>query len=293
MSAWIESHQTLRDHPKTRRLARSVGSLPAAIGHLHCLWWWCIDYAPDGDLSIFDDADIADAAEWDGDAGQFIEALTDAGFMTPDRHVHDWYDYAGRLIVRRERNRARMRAARGDSVQDTCTARAVHVQCTDEPVQATCDATQPNLTLQNQELKNLSSDSGESAGAKESRKQAKVSAPKDADWQARADELLEQTAFPSDYMRLAELLADRNKTGKAQVSRVVRELYEPLLHLEGEVSRDAMRAGLRAAIAKPAPNATYVKRAAESHSRSPGAVAVTSRTIDRSDFDDFYTGGEA
>ena len=50
--AWIESHQELRHHYKTKRLARELKvTVAAAIGHLHCLWWWAIDFAPDGDLS--------------------------------------------------------------------------------------------------------------------------------------------------------------------------------------------------------------------------------------------------
>ena len=78
--AWSESHQELRDHPKTKRMARRLGiSVPAAIGHLHCLWWWAMDYAPDGDISDYDAEDIADAAMWDGDAEQFLQALIDCG----------------------------------------------------------------------------------------------------------------------------------------------------------------------------------------------------------------------
>lgn len=140
------------------------------------------------------------------------------------------------------------------------------------------------------------SDSGESAAAPSGngskRKQVKVKAPDDEDWQQRADAVLAATDFPADYQRLAELLAAENKTGKAALSRVVRELYEPLLDVEHEVSREAMRAGLRAAITKGAPNVTYVRKAAVSHATRPGAIAVTSKGIDRADYDDFLTGGE-
>lgn len=119
--AWIESHQELRDHPKTKRLARRLGiSVPAAIGHLHCLWWWAMDYAPDGDISDYDAEDIADAAMWDGDAEQFLQALIDCGpgashgFIerTESGHLllHDWWDYAGGFIqARSERSKAGIR----------------------------------------------------------------------------------------------------------------------------------------------------------------------------------------
>lgn len=50
--AWLRSHQELARHPKVKRLSRQLNiSLPQAIGHLHLLWWWCMDYAQDGDLT--------------------------------------------------------------------------------------------------------------------------------------------------------------------------------------------------------------------------------------------------
>lgn len=129
--AWIQSHQELRTHPKTLRLARLLSVSPiTAIGHLHCLWWWCLDYAQHGDLSTFDHLDIAIAAGWDGDADTFIAAMESAGFLDVDAFtisVHDWPEYGGRLIERREKNAECMRAARSDAVQDTCNARAEHV----------------------------------------------------------------------------------------------------------------------------------------------------------------------
>jgi hypothetical protein len=125
-----------------------------------------------------------------------------------------------------------------------------------------------------------------------SKRVQRVSAKRAADWQRRAEEVLANTAFPEQYRQLGELLAEANKTGKAALSRVVRELYEPLLELERDVGAEAMRAGLRAAIARPAPNANYVRKAAIGHARRPASVAVTSRTVDRSDYDDFCTGGE-
>ena len=120
----------------------------------------------------------------------------------------------------------------------------------------------------------------------------RLSARREADWQERAEEVLAETAFPGQYRELGELLAEANKSGRAALSRVVRQLYEPLLELERDVGPEAMRAGLRAAIARPAPNANYVRKAAIGHARRPASVAVTSRSIDRSDYDDFCTGGE-
>lgn len=110
--AWIESHQSLRSHPKTKRLARALSvSVPTAIGHLHCLWWWSLDYAPEGDLSGFEAWEIAEGAMWDGSAETFMTALETASFYQ-DGKLHDWQDYAGRLIQSRDKARERMAAHR-------------------------------------------------------------------------------------------------------------------------------------------------------------------------------------
>jgi hypothetical protein len=111
--AWIESHQSLLTHRKTGRLARALGvSKITAIGHLHAFWWWCLDNAKTGDMASVDDADIADGACWEGDATAFVEALVFAGFVDASRSVHDWMDYAGRLIEKREADAERKRIRR-------------------------------------------------------------------------------------------------------------------------------------------------------------------------------------
>ena len=74
--AWIKSQQALRDHPKLKKLARGLEiSIPTALGHLHMLWWWAMDYAQDGNLTPFDALDIADAAGWEGDPNRFVDAV--------------------------------------------------------------------------------------------------------------------------------------------------------------------------------------------------------------------------
>jgi len=120
---YIESHQELGRHPKTKRLARLLGvSLPCAVGHLQFLWWWAMDYAQDGDLTKFDAFDIADAAGWEGDAEQFLSALIQcgigegAGFV--ERHtdgsvrLHDWDQYGGKLFEERRKNAQRVASHR-------------------------------------------------------------------------------------------------------------------------------------------------------------------------------------
>lgn len=113
---WIPSHQSLRSHPKTGRFARALGiTKPAAIGHLHCLWWWCLDFAPDGNLSPFEPEEIAEAAMWDGDPADLLAALIAAGFLDQDGAtigIHNWNTYAGRLDTQRIANAERQQRHR-------------------------------------------------------------------------------------------------------------------------------------------------------------------------------------
>ena len=134
--AWIESHQELFNHPKTKRLMRSLGiSLVEAIGHLHIFWWWALEYAEDGDVSPFSPQDIADAAMWNKDASStfsmperdasqtytFYEAMLDSGFFEKKGErilIHDWMEYAGKLVKKRRQNRDSKRRARGFTEQN-------------------------------------------------------------------------------------------------------------------------------------------------------------------------------
>lgn len=144
---WIESHQELARHPKTKRLARNLEcSVPAALGHLHLLWWWATDYAPDGDLSAFTAEDIADALLWEGDPQTLIEGLQEARFLDDGLQIHDWDDYAGRLIDKREANRERMRRARANQGVSISNARAVNMHSTNGARVRLPDLTGPNNT---------------------------------------------------------------------------------------------------------------------------------------------------
>lgn len=114
--AWIESHDELPTHRKTRRAARLLEvEVPHVIGHLHCLWYWCLTHAPDGRLDGMDALDLADAAMWTGDPERFAKALLDAGWLDDDGgcwQVHDWWDGAGKTIKRRRHANERQRRAR-------------------------------------------------------------------------------------------------------------------------------------------------------------------------------------
>lgn len=133
MSAWIKSDQALRAHPKTHKLARTLGVRPAeAIGILHCLWWWCLDYASDGNLTDIDVDVIAAACEWEGDANVLIDALVSAsvkkggdGFLENGNGlwVHDWSEYGGAILTAREVDAERKRLDRAKAGHRTSSGR--------------------------------------------------------------------------------------------------------------------------------------------------------------------------
>jgi hypothetical protein len=162
--AWIESHQTLRDHPKLARLARLLDvHRTSAAGLLHFLWWWALDHAEDGDLTDFDALDLALAAGWEGDPDTFVKALEDCGPGQRDgfianvdgrRVLHDWHDYAGKLVDRRVKDRERKKAQREKS--------------DDGPpdVQRTSDGTP---AVQNRTVQNLTSSSSRTRSDKATR----------------------------------------------------------------------------------------------------------------------------
>ena len=116
--AWIELHQSLTTHKKTRRLARKLGlgvpeGIPQTIGHLCLFWLWCVDGTEDGSLIGLDAQDIADAAGWTGEPDTFLDAMTEAGFIEKKAdgqlEIHDWNDYIGKLIKSREESREKER----------------------------------------------------------------------------------------------------------------------------------------------------------------------------------------
>ena len=106
--AWIESHQGIERHPKTMKLSISMGwDIDQTIGKLHRLWWWCIDFAPDGNVSRHSADMVALAVGLSIDQGEkFISSLLESGFL--DRIsvkkqknvylIHDWLEYAGRYL---------------------------------------------------------------------------------------------------------------------------------------------------------------------------------------------------
>jgi hypothetical protein len=124
--AWIESHQELGRHPKTLRLAVELKcSVPCAVGYVHFLWWWALDYAPDGLVVAANKPLVAQACLWMRKPELFWTALETSGFVEPAEEpgvvrIHDWTDYSGKLktqrALRKESNRRAQQRRRQQKV---------------------------------------------------------------------------------------------------------------------------------------------------------------------------------
>lgn len=143
--AWIELHQSLFTHRKTIDAAARL-DLPEVyiVGHIAAIWTWALDNAPNGVIRAASRV-IERVAQWPGEKGALVATLVAVGFLReaePEEayEIHDWHEYAGRLIERREKNAERMKSARSASLQPEKT----HVQRT---CSARTGATVPNRTI--------------------------------------------------------------------------------------------------------------------------------------------------
>lgn len=109
--SWIETHQTLIHHRKTNRaIALLKCNRYKFVGHMVALWLWALDQVPSGNFGDLLPAEIADAAGWDPAKGEvFVNALIAVGFIDEDGddglRLHNWGDYTGRLMAKREAGR--------------------------------------------------------------------------------------------------------------------------------------------------------------------------------------------
>jgi hypothetical protein len=92
--AYVEWHDTVRNHPKTDALMLAL-KIPRreAVGIIGCLSSWTIQYRPGGRIEV---RHISTAVEWDGSNGGLVTALVEVGWL--DRiddnwvQIHDWKD---------------------------------------------------------------------------------------------------------------------------------------------------------------------------------------------------------
>ena len=115
--AWLQVHQTLKDHRKLFEVADELEIAPPhMIGILISFWLWALDNAPTGQLDGITPRIIARAAQWEGQAEKLTEALIRAGWLDEMADgtltIHDWYDYAGKLIDQRAAEKERSQRRR-------------------------------------------------------------------------------------------------------------------------------------------------------------------------------------
>src|ERR1700689_872297 len=99
--AWIRSEHTLLHHPKTAHLKVLLGvDTSTVVGRLHMLWWWCMDYAIDGDLRKKEAKVIEDACKIP------LNYLIRGGFVDsrPYRRIHGWWKYQSNYFKIRYRD---------------------------------------------------------------------------------------------------------------------------------------------------------------------------------------------
>lgn len=154
--AWIELHQAVWTHRKTLILADLLGLDPTyAAAHMVRLWTWALDNAPTGDLSQLPDRVIAYGSGWTGEPSVFAQALLESGWLDGDADghllIHDWDDYAGRLIEKRQTDAERMRRYRAGATDESTppSKGSANVTRTLRERNAHVQGTVPNRTVPN------------------------------------------------------------------------------------------------------------------------------------------------
>jgi len=143
--AWIESHQALRDHPKVFDLASGMDwPIDLAIGKLHRFWWWCMDYAEDGDLTRHCHDRVGQAVGLSGESCRtFYDLMVQIGWIDtePYHRVHDWWDWAGMWL----RSKYRHQPEKWQTIQAKFATVSTTVSKTLTQTR-TPNLTKPNLT---------------------------------------------------------------------------------------------------------------------------------------------------
>lgn len=116
-------------------------NLNETIGILHRFWWWCVDYAEDGDLRKHNDGRIALAVGLNGEAGKaFVDAMVRSGWIDrePYFRVHDWWEYIGLFLQRKYGKKHPEKWQRIKELYASCTTSVQQLAQPNQP-------NQPNL----------------------------------------------------------------------------------------------------------------------------------------------------
>lgn len=125
MRTWLPVEIGLAKHPKTRSLARLWSAHPyTVVGFLLELWGYCLEHQPNGDTGAIPDEDLnAMAAPClaasIGLMADVRESLRRVGLVEKSGRLHDWNEYAGRIIQKRAAERKRMQCLRKERSKRT------------------------------------------------------------------------------------------------------------------------------------------------------------------------------
>lgn len=163
--AWIEVHDTLPDHPKVLRAAKTLKlDSDALVGKLIRLWVWALGNREDGVLNDLDADRLDVIMQYKGKASALLEALVTNRLLDalPDEHymIHDWDEHVMMLRDKREEKRKqnaervkRYRNAKKRMESENCNADVMH-ECNADVTHyngVTCNAsnarTVPNRTI--------------------------------------------------------------------------------------------------------------------------------------------------
>lgn len=109
---WIRVHANLANRPVVSRMAESLRIDPfRAIGHLVTFWGSVSAHAANGAIAGVPDALLERWAGWTGRRGAFARWVR-TSHMDPDGRVNEWDAYQGKLEIKRERERQRVREFR-------------------------------------------------------------------------------------------------------------------------------------------------------------------------------------
>ena len=209
---WIRVAGSIIRHPKTRRLALALG-IPKteAVGHLVAIWTWAAEYFQDGSLAECKPEEIADGAEWQGDAPAFVAAMQTAGYLD-GLELHDWHVYQGALIEKRERDRERARLVREQIAK---TSHRVS-----RPSRDHSETVAGNETRRDETLRDVVETGGASlaAPAPPTGKRSRFTPPTAQEVQAHLDEIHEERFTGVEFVAAYESQGWKKANGQKVVS---------------------------------------------------------------------------
>ncbi len=121
--------------------------LDVTVGKLHRFWWWCVDYAEDGDLRKHNDGALGGSVGLNGDAAKnFVQAMLSACWLdrSPYFRIHDWWDYFGIFL----QIRYKRKPERWKEIRDKCLQKDTKKRNGARNGSGNAIPNQPNLTNQ-------------------------------------------------------------------------------------------------------------------------------------------------